>query len=290
VKDQLNRFLFDNIPVRGELVQANQAYQEIIANHNYPTQVQHLLGELLVATSMLTALLKFEGDIAVQLQGEGPMPLAVVNGNDQQQLRGVARIVGEITTGDLTELFNNKGYMVITISPKKGERYQGIVALDQPTLSQCLESYFMQSEQLKTHFWLRVDAQNAAGIMLQALPSTEEQAGASEDDYSHLQQLTATIKDNELFELEANDILNRLYHQEEVRVFEPQSLSYVCGCSRERSEGAIIAIGREEAESILSEQSRIEMNCEYCKSNYQFNARDIAKLFNDPQQNNDQVH
>jgi len=290
VKDQLNRYLFDNIHVRGELVQAHQAYQDIIANHNYPVEVQHLLGELLVATSMLTALLKFEGDIAVQLQGEGPMPLAVVNGNDQQQLRGVARVVGEITTSDLTELFNNKGYMVITITPKQGERYQGIVALDKPTLSECLESYFMQSEQLKTHFWLRVDDQHAAGIMLQALPSDEDQAQASADDYSHLHQLTATIKDQELFELDATDILNRLYHQEEVRVFEPQSLSYVCTCSRDRTEGAIISIGREEAESILSEQGHIEMNCDYCNSSYRFSASDVAKLFNDPQQNDDNIH
>ncbi|NRA83401.1 MAG: Hsp33 family molecular chaperone HslO [Gammaproteobacteria bacterium] len=288
MKDQLNRYLFDKIHVRGELAQANQAYQDIIANHDYPQQVQHLLGELLVATAMLTALLKFEGTIAVQLQGDGPMPLAVVNGNDQQQLRGVARVTGEITTGDLTELFNNKGYMVISISPKKGERYQGIVALDKPTLAQCLETYFLQSEQLKTHFWLRADDQHAAGIMLQAMPSDDDHQETSADDYSHLQQLTATIKDQELFELAPHDILHRLYNQEEVRVFEPQLLSYVCGCSAERSATAIISVGREEAESIISEQGHIEMNCDYCNTLYTFNSDDIAKLFNDPTDN--QVH
>jgi molecular chaperone Hsp33 len=148
----------------------------------------------------------------------------------------------------------------------------------------------MQSEQLKTHFWLRVDQQHAAGIMMQSLPSDDEHQEVTNDDYSHLQQLTATIKDQELFELEPNEILNRLYHQEEVRLFEPQSLTYVCGCSRERSEGAIISIGREEAESILSEQGKIEMNCDYCNTNYHFNADDIAALFNDPQHNSEQVH
>ena len=288
MKDQLNRYLFDNIHVRGELVQATQAYQEITANHDYPQPVQHLLGELLVATAMLTALLKFEGTIAVQLQGNGPMPLAVVNGNDQQQLRGVARVTGEITTSDLIELFERKGYMVITITPTTGERYQGIVALDKPTLGECLEAYFLQSEQLKTHFWLHVDDNNAAGIMIQALPSDPDQQDVTADDYSHLQQLTATIKSQELFELEANDVLNRLYHQEEVRIFEPQDLTYLCGCSKERSASAIISIGREEAESILAELEQIEMHCDYCNTKYQFNSDDIANLFNDPDDN--QVH
>ncbi|NRA71549.1 MAG: Hsp33 family molecular chaperone HslO [Gammaproteobacteria bacterium] len=290
MKDLLNRYLFDNIPVRGELVQASNAYQEIIANHNYPIPVQHLLGELLVATSMLTALLKFEGTIAVQLQGDGPMPLAVVNGNDQQELRGVARVTGDITTGDLVELFGGKGYMVISITPKKGERYQGIVALDHPTLAQCLEAYFLQSEQLKTHFWLKADHQHAAGIMIQALPEDQDQIAATNDDYSHLQQLTATIKAEELFELTANDILNRLYHQEKIRIFEPQPLTYHCGCSRERSASAIISIGRVEAEDVLAEQGNIEMHCDYCNTKYLFNTGDVAQLFNDPAKNDNQVH
>lgn len=285
MKDQLNRYLFDNAHVRGELVQANNTYQEIITNHDYPQVINHLLGELLVATSMLTALLKFEGNIAVQLQGDGPVSVVVVNGDDQQRLRGVARVEGEVASNKLTEIFT-KGYMVITITPTKGERYQGIVALDKDTLAECLEAYFEQSEQLKTHFWLRTDEKHAAGMMIQALP---DESG-NEDDYHNLRQLTDTIKDEELFTLDATTILTRLYHQEEVRVFDPQDLCFECGCSNERSASAIITIGREEAESVIAEQGEITMHCEYCNTKYLFNADDVASLFNDPSENSQQLH
>ncbi len=285
MKDQLNRYLFDNAHVRGELVQASSTYQEIINNHQYPQVINLLLGELLVATSMLTALLKFEGNIAVQLQGDGPVSVVVVNGDDQQMLRGVARVEGEVTSNKLTEIFT-KGYMVITITPNQGERYQGIVALDKDTLAECLEAYFEQSEQLKTHFWLRSDEENAAGMMIQALP---DESG-TDDDYDNLRQLTATIKDEELFTLEANTILNRLYHQEEVRVFEPQDLSFSCSCSRERSGAAIISVGREEAESIIQEQGKITMHCDYCNTEYLFSGTDVANLFHDPEENSQKIH
>jgi len=285
VKDQLNRYIFDEAHVRGELVQANKTYQEIVTNHNYPAAINLLMGELLVATSMLTALLKFEGSIAVQLQGEGPVSLVVVNGDDQQQLRGVARVHGAVTTSKLTEIFT-KGYMAITITPKQGERYQGIVALDKDTLSECLEAYFEQSEQLKTHFWLRSDSENAAGMMIQALPDDSD----NDDAYHNLRQLTDTIKAQELFSLDATTILTRLYHQEEVRIFEPQDLSYRCGCSKERSGAAIVSVGRAEAESIIEEQGQISMHCDYCDTQYLFFANDVATLFMDPEGNSDQVH
>jgi molecular chaperone Hsp33 len=286
MNDQLNRYLFDNVHVRGELVQVSKTYQEIIQNHNYPTQINHLLGQLLSATAMMTALLKFEGDIAVQIQGEGAVSAIVVNGNDKQELRGVANINGEVTTDKLTELFT-KGYMVITITPKQGERYQGIVGLDKDTLAECLEVYFEQSEQLKTHFWLRADDEHAAGMMIQALP---QESDSDDDGYDNLRQLSATIKNEELFDLDANDILNRLYHQEEVRIFDPQPLSFKCTCSVERSSSAIMAVGREEAESIISDEGAISMHCDYCNTKYEFGAEDVAYLFNDPQENNEQVH
>lgn len=285
MNDQLNRYLFDNVHVRGELVQISNTYKEIIESHNYPTPVNHLLGELLAATSMMTALLKFEGDIAVQIQGEGPVPMIVVNGNDKQELRGVANVTGAVTTSNLSELFT-KGYMVITITPDKGERYQGIVGLDKDTIGECLEAYFAQSEQLKTHFWLRANDQDAAGMMLQALPEESN----DDDGYYNLRQLTDTIKDEELFGLEANVILNRLYHQEEVRIFDPQSLSFKCTCSIERSAGAIISVGREEAESIIADEGSIKMHCDYCNTEYEFNADDVAQLFHDPKENEKQLH
>ena len=153
-QDLLHRYLFDKLDVRGELVQIEHAYNEMIANHNYPEPVKALLGELLVATCLLTATLKFEGEIAVQLQGDGPVKYAVINGDDKQNMRGIARMQSEVSGTTVKELVG-KGYMVITITPTKGERYQGIVPLEHDTLNKCIENYFEQSEQLKHAFGLQ---------------------------------------------------------------------------------------------------------------------------------------
>lgn len=201
--DLLHRYIFDQLDVRGELVQIEQTFSDIIAEHNYPEPVKQLLGELLVATSLLTATLKFEGEIAVQLQGDGPVKYAVINGDHQQNMRGVARVHGEVTGSSVQDLMGN-GYMVITITPHKGERYQGIVPLTSDNLAACLEDYFKQSEQLKTRLWFATrtsgDKVKAAGLFLQVLPVDKEK---SEQDFTHLEALSNTIKDEELLDLDA---------------------------------------------------------------------------------------
>lgn len=274
-QDILHRYLFDNADVRGELVQLQDSYQQVIGSHAYPPVLQTLLGELLAATSLLTATLKFSGDISVQLQGNGPVSLAVINGNNQQQLRGIARWDGELADdASLADLFG-QGYMVITLTPDEGERYQGVVALDKPTLAACVEDYFNQSEQLPTAMWLFADGKQAAGMFLQILPSQEDHNA----DFEHLCQLTATIKAEELFTLEAQDVLHRLYHQEEVRLFDPIEVSFKCTCSRERSAAAIKTIDQAEVEAILAEDGKVEMGCEYCNAKYLFDAIDVAAIY-----------
>ncbi|MBW0279281.1 Hsp33 family molecular chaperone HslO [Shewanella xiamenensis] len=274
-QDILHRYLFDNADVRGELVQLQDSYQQVIGSHAYPPVLQTLLGELLAATSLLTATLKFSGDISVQLQGNGPVSLAVINGNNQQQLRGIARWDGELADdASLADLFG-QGYMVITLTPDEGERYQGVVALDKPTLAACVEDYFNQSEQLPTAMWLFADGKQAAGMFLQILPSQEDHNA----DFEHLCQLTATIKAEELFTLEAQDVLHRLYHQEEVRLFDPIEVSFKCTCSRERSAAAIKTIDQAEVEAILAEDGKVDMDCEYCNAKYVFDAIDVAAIY-----------
>lgn len=274
-QDILHRYLFDNADVRGELVQLQDSYQHVIGSHAYPPVLQVLLGELMAATSLLTATLKFSGDISVQLQGNGPVSLAVINGNNLQQLRGVARWDGALADdANLAELFG-EGYMVITLTPDEGERYQGVVALDKPTLAACVEEYFNQSEQLPTSLWLFADGKQAAGMFLQILPSQEDH----NHDFEHLSQLTSTIKAEELFTLEAQDVLHRLYHQEEVRLFDPIEVSFKCTCSRERSAAAIKTLDRAEVEAILAEDGNVAMGCEYCNANYVFDGIDIAAIF-----------
>ena len=229
--DQLHRYLFENFAVRGELVTVSETLQQILENHDYPQPVKNVLAELLVATSLLTATLKFDGDITVQLQGDGPMNLAVINGNNNQQMRGVARVQGEIPeNADLKTLVGN-GYVVITITPSEGERYQGVVGLEGDT-----------------------------------------------------------IKTEELLTLPANEVLWRLYHEEEVTVYDPQDVEFKCTCSRERCADALKTLPDEEVDSILAEDGEIDMHCDYCGNHYLFNAMDIAEIRNNASPADPQVH
>ncbi|MBG9997166.1 Hsp33 family molecular chaperone HslO [Pseudoalteromonas sp. NZS127_1] len=279
-QDLLHRYLFNELDVRGELVQIENAYNEMIADHNYPDPVKALLGELLVATCLLTATLKFEGEIAVQLQGDGPVKYAVINGDDKQNMRGIARLQSEITGTTVKELIG-QGYMVITITPSKGERYQGIVPLEHDTLSECIESYFEQSEQLKTRLWFATDttegSAKACGLFLQVLPVDKQK---SIEDFAHLEALSNTIKDEELLYLDANTVLTRLYHEDNPRVFEPQAIKFKCGCSRDKTITALVNIGQEELLKDVAEKGSVNINCHYCLKEYVFNEQDIKSIFN----------
>lgn len=276
--DQLHRFLFADKAVRGELVSVNNTFQQIVKNHHYPAPVQQLLGELLVATSLLTATLKFNGNITVQLQGDGPLNLAVINGNNHQEMRGIARTQGEITEGSSMKQMLGKAIMIITITPVEGERYQGIVGLEKETLAECLQDYFMQSEQLPTHLFIHTGEHQgqvaAAGMLLQIIPTEPN----NQEDLSHLSHLTATVKAEELFDLPANDVLYRLYNQEEVTVFSPQDVSFSCRCSRERTANALHSLPQQEIDTILAEEGSIDMHCDYCGKHYIFNKIDIDRL------------
>jgi len=286
----LNRYLFEDLSVRGELVQLDDAYQQIISSKEYPAAVQNLLGELLVATTLLTATLKFEGSITLQLQGDGPVSLAVINGNNNQQVRGVARWEGEIADDASLHQLMGKGHLVMTITPDKGERYQGVVGLEGDNLAECLENYFIRSEQLKTRLWFRLGEHegkpHAAGMLLQVVPDGK----GSEEDFEHLEQLTNTIKNEELFSLEANELLYRLYNQEKVQLFNAQPVEFFCGCSRERSASAIVSIAKEEVYDILTTEGSISLHCDYCGTNYSFDEAQVNELYAQSENGNKTIH
>ena len=277
--DQLHRFLFEDYAVRGELVSVNKTYRQILHEHNYPSAVNILLGELLVATSLLTATLKFDGEITVQIQGNGPVKMLVINGNNHQQMRGIARLEGSVASKSSLKQMVGEGYMVITITPTKGKRYQGVVALEKETLAECLDDYFKQSEQLLTRLFIHAVEINsepaAGGILLQILPS----AGVdSQDKFDHLVQLTATIKGDELFTLKPKTILHRLYHEEDVTLYEPQPIIFHCNCSKERCENILLSLSDDDIERILYEHGEIDIECEFCGTDYLFNQQDIEEL------------
>ncbi|WP_416777068.1 Hsp33 family molecular chaperone HslO [Xenorhabdus budapestensis] len=277
--DQLHRFLFESHSVRGELVSVSETYQRMLENHHFPQPVQQLLGELLVATSLLTATLKFNGDITVQIQGDGPVKLAVINGNNRQQMRGTARIDGDVSAASRLRDMVGNGYMVITVTPTEGERYQGVVALEGETLAECLDAYFKQSEQLPTRLFIRTGMQDgkmaAGGILLQILP--DAQAG-SDDILDHLVQLTATIKGEELFTLDVKEILHRLYHEEDVTLYEPQQVEFRCTCSHQRCADTLVTLPEADLQDILHQDGKIDMECEFCGMHYIFEEIALSEI------------
>ena len=283
--DQLQRFLFDDFQIRGEIAKAHETFQQCIDNHNYPKAVANIIGELLVATSLLTATLKFKGKIAVQIQGDGPLSMAVINANQALEVRGTARYEGN--TEDLSFLqLIGKGTLMLTISPEDGEPYQGIVALEKDSLAACLEDYFIQSEQLATKISLFANSQaspvQAAGLLIQTLPASSE---SHEEDFAHVCALAGTIKAKEIYTLKNEDLLFRLYHQEQVRLFESQAISFKCGCSKERCLSSLATLAPSEITEILEEQESIDMRCEYCATTYSFKEQDLQILLtpDDPQ-------
>lgn len=279
--DKLYRYLFKDRGVRGEWVRLNKTFNETLATHHYPQPVQTLLGEMMVATALLTATLKFKGNITMQLQGNGALQLAVVNANDQQQMRAVARVQGEIQENMSLREMLGEGVMVMTIAPEKGERYQGVVALDHATLTACLESYFQRSEQLATKLVIATGEiageAVSAGLLLQVMPD----GTGTENDFEHLSMLATTATKTEFFTLTAKALLYRLFHEEYVEIYPAQSLHFYCGCSETRSAHALLMLGQPELNEIFTEnQGVIETCCECCGKKYCFTPESLAKMNN----------
>ncbi|OZB04919.1 MAG: Hsp33 family molecular chaperone [Idiomarina sp. 34-48-12] len=272
--DKLLRYTFLEQDVRGELVQLSTSYQRMILGHNYPAPVQRLLGELMAATSLLTATLKFEGHISIQIQGDGPVNFVAVNGSHHQELRGIARVRADIADdmNDLRTLMGAKAVMVITLTPLEGERYQGVVSADNVSIAGVVEDYFLQSEQLRTRIWLHADGEHAAGMMLQVMPA----AGTTLEAFEHLEHLTDTITAAELFTLPGEQVLHRLYHEEHVELYPAQPVSFKCGCSREGTLEALASVSPEELREILAEEGAVVMTCDYCQTQYRFTEQDLV--------------
>lgn len=277
--DSLQRFLFEECDVRGEHVSLEQSYQDILASHHYPPGVAKLLGEFLVAASLLSATLKFEGSLILQVRGNGEVPLIMAEANSKQELRAIAQNAEQAISEDFHHLLGT-GQLAITIEPRQGNRYQGIVSLDGDSLAECLENYFRQSEQLSTRLWISADGQRAAGLMLQELPSTEPNPAK----WIHLSTLADTVSTEELLSTPTETLLYRLYHQDPLRLFETKGLSFKCSCTRARFENAIRSLGEDEINSILEEQNEIETHCEFCNRRYVFTGQDLGNISPDSNQ------
>ncbi|KAB7623777.1 Hsp33 family molecular chaperone HslO [Alkalilimnicola sp. S0819] len=273
--DHLYRFVFEHANVRGEFVQLEDAYQEVLRRREYPPVLRDLMGRGLAAAALLVATVKFRGSLVLQAQGEGPLSLFVVQAGSNGGLRAMARWEGELAERPLGELCTN-GYLAITIDPEgEGERYQGIVGLQGEGLAEALDAYFRDSEQLETRVWLAADGERAAGLLVQRLPGDDP----DEDAWNRAEKLAETVTEAELLALPVTELLHRLYHEEDLRLFDPVPHRFQCSCSRERVEGMLKSLGSEEVHDILTEQGAVEVACDYCGEGYRFDAVDVDAMF-----------
>jgi len=279
--DSLQRFIFDNLDVRGQWLQLEHAYQDALAHHNYPKAIKRWLGELITATTLFGNNLKFEGVITLQLRSEGPVSLLMAQCSHHQEVRAIAQFDEQIDylDGGLQSVIKG-GTLVLTVDPDQGQRYQGVVPLEQDNLANCLEDYFNQSEQLKTRIWLAADDRRAAGLLLQQLPAEQvTDAGIAEQSFEELEALTDTVKDEELLELPSEELLFRLYNEHQVRLFEAAAVEFKCKCSHSKASGAIESLGLEDALALVAERGEISIDCEFCGTVYSFNGEDVNELF-----------
>ena len=302
---ELHKFLFEGQPVRGMLVRLTDSWQEALRRREtvgaFPAPVRVLLGEMAAAAALMQANIKFNGSLILQVFGDGPVKLAVAEANSELGFRATAKVVGTVPDDARLEALLNlhgKGRCAITLDPKDRQPgqtpYQGVVSLhgDQreplQDLSQVLEHYMLQSEQLDTRLVLAANDQMAAGLLIQRLPvqgegnlggrRNEDEIGLSES-FNRIAHLAATLTREELLTLDADTVLRRLFWEEDMRRFEPLAPRFECRCSVDKVRNMLTGLGREEADSIIAERGDVEIGCDFCGQQYHFDAVDVGEMF-----------
>ena len=274
--DQLHRFLVESADVRGEIVYLDEAWREMSAGAEYPDRVAEALGQAATAVALMSASIKFEGKLTLQVRGGGPVEMLVVQGTSAGALRGLARCQGDPAGGDLGSLFGGGQMSIIIDQGPDRDQYQGIVALTGDSMAAALENYFEVSEQLPRRLILHVSAERCVGLLLQRLPGHTDDG----DGWNRVCLLADTLKTDELVELDHESLLRRLFHEERVRLLDETPMRFECSCSKQRTLAMIESLGADEARDIIAEQGRIEVICEFCGSAYRFDAIDAEQLFN----------
>ncbi len=275
-QDKLIRFIFEDAPVRGEIVHLDESYREILTRHAYTLEIQQYLGEALVCTSLLSSMLKYEGSLILQAQGDGNLSLLLAQANSQHEIRGLANWTGEVSPEFQKAI--GKGHLVMTIDQGEGkERYQGVVELKGENLARVIENYFYQSEQLPTWLFFCADKNSAAGMLLQLMPDSDNDK--AKDYWEHIGHLARTITSEELLSLDIKNILHRLFHQEKLSILAEHDVKFVCRCSRDAMAKAILTLGRDEAYKVLKEKQVISVTCEFCHKQLGFDRIDVERIF-----------
>lgn len=294
-KDTLQKFMFENAAVRGEFIDISATWREIMARHDYPAAVRGVLGDMVAAAALLSANLKFDGTIIMQIHGDGPVRLMVVECDAELRLRATAKLAPEAVVADdatLPALLNahGKGRFIITLDPNDkmpGQQpYQGIVPLDGDDMATVIENYMLRSEQLDTRLWLATDATTARGLLLQKLPYHGGKAEAvplSEDDaletWNRAVMLASTLKRAEILTTGIDTLMQRLFWEETIRVFDPVHPQFHCTCTRKKVGNMLKMLGQAEVDSTLEEMGSVGVNCDFCGQHYNFDKVDCAQLF-----------
>lgn len=280
--DSLQRFIFEQSHVRGELVHLDAAWRAVLERHDYPSALRTVLGELMAAAVLLAAMLKLKGSLILQIQGQGPVTLLVVECDGELNVRATAKWQGELEGLSFAQMVGD-GRFVITLDPRdSGQTYQSIVALDGVSVAGVLQNYMQRSEQLETRLWLAADAQCAAGLLLQKMPDEGGYGATVEHDgdmWQRVTMLTDTLTHAELLGLPAQELIHRLYHEEDVRLFDAQYVVFRCSCSRDKVGRMLKMIGQDEVHAVLAEQGVVEVNCEFCNHHYRFDKVDAEQVF-----------
>lgn len=276
--DFLQPFIFDNTDIRGVIVKLEQSFLDLLQNHDYSAGQKQLLGEFVTANLLMTNNIKLEGLLSLQARGDNNVSLIMAECSEKLDFRGIIRGDERINAEDFQQIFAN-GVLAITIEPHQGKRYQGAVPLDGTTLAECLASYFAQSEQLPSWFYFAVTDDQAAGLMLQAMPANicldQEQRL---EDWQRIVHLASTLTAQEMLNLPSEQLLHRLYHEEQVRLFDARPVRFSCTCSQERMERALINLGEQELLDILDSEEHIETQCHFCNRRYEFRRNEILHL------------
>ena len=281
--DLLHRFLFERLPVRGHLVRLDASWRAAIEHHDYPAPVTTALGEAMAAASLMAGALKFEGRLSLQFEGPGPVRLVLAQCTHRHAIRGVARH-DALPEGEAAERLFGNGQLAVTIEQSEGsERYQGVVPLESEQLAANLEAYFERSEQLPSRLLLAATPDRAAGLLLQRVALGDAGTGTgraeAEDAWRRIGLLAATVSPKELFDLPCRELLQRLFPEDDIRLFDGRPVFFQCTCSRERVAGILQALGGDEVEALLAERGDVEVRCEFCNRGWRFDAVDVAGLF-----------
>lgn len=295
MSDLLKKYLFQDHSVRVQTVKLDNAWQTGLAHQSFPPCVQQLLGELTAAAVLLATNIKFDGSLVLQLQGDGPVALIVVECTSDLTIRATATLREGLTVprnGNLQSLLNSQGQgrFIVVLDPQRRnadmQPYQGVVPLEGDSVAEVLEHYMRNSEQLDTRMWLNADATRASGLLLQRIPGqggTESSTQPTYETWERALALAETVGADELLELDSDTLVHRLFWQETLLAFDPQPVKWHCPCSRERVANMLRMLGEDEVEDILSQREHIDVSCNFCGKPYRFDAIDCARLFTQPQ-------